>query len=62
MTNKNVVKETSKESLGESLRQVIALLDKHRLLEGLVHKQDMPKHDLVEQLVHKQNVSELQKN
>lgn len=61
MTNKNVVKETSKESLGESLRQVIALLDKHRLLEGLVHKQDMPKHDLVEQLVHKQNVSELQK-
>ena len=60
MTNKNEIKETSKESLGESLKQVIALLDKHKLLESLVHKQDMPKHDLVEQLVHKQNVSELQ--
>ncbi|WP_020166852.1 MULTISPECIES: magnesium transporter [Methylotenera] len=61
MTNKNEIKETSKESLGESLKQVITLLDKHKLLESLVHKQDMPKHDLVEQLVHKQNVSELQK-
>ncbi|MES2580857.1 MAG: magnesium transporter [Pseudomonadota bacterium] len=61
MTNKHEIKETSKESLGESLQQVIALLDKHKLLESLVHKQDMPKHDLVEQLVHKQNVSELQK-
>ena len=61
MTDKQVVKETSKESLGESLQQVIALLDKHKLVEGLVHKQDMPKHDLVERLVHKQNDSELQK-
>jgi magnesium transporter len=60
MTNKHEIKETSKESLGESLQQVIALLEKHKLLESLVHKQDMPKHDLVEQLVHKQNVSELQ--
>ncbi len=60
MTNKNDIKETSKESLGESLKQVITLLDKHKLLESLVHKQDMPKHDLVEKLVHKQNVSELQ--
>jgi magnesium transporter len=49
-----------KESLQESLQQVIHLLNKHRLVEGLVHKQDMPKHDLVELLVHKQNVSELQ--
>ncbi|OYY49176.1 MAG: magnesium transporter [Methylophilaceae bacterium 17-44-8] len=50
-----------KESLSESLQQVISLLEKHKLVEGLVHKQDMPKHDLVESLVHKQNLSELQK-
>lgn len=61
MTNKHEIKETSKESLGESLQQVIVLLEKHKLLESLVHKQDMPRHDLVEQLVHKQNVGELQK-
>lgn len=53
--------QESKESLSESLQQVVALLDKHRLVEDLVHKQDMPKHDLVEHLVHKQNLNELQK-
>jgi len=37
------------------------LLDKHRLVENLVHNQDMPNHDLVESLVHKQNLQELQK-
>ncbi|HQR51225.1 MAG TPA: magnesium transporter [Methylophilaceae bacterium] len=52
--------EQSKESLQEILQQVIHLLNKHRLVEGLVHKQDMPRHDLVESLVHKQNLSELQ--
>lgn len=54
-------KQESKESLSESLQQVIALLEKHRLIEDLVHKQDMPKHELVESLVHKQNLHELQK-
>jgi magnesium transporter len=53
--------EQSKESLQESLQQVINLLNKHRLVEELVHKQDMPKHSLVELLVHKQNLAELQK-
>lgn len=53
--------QESKESLSESLQQVISLLDKHKLIEGLVHKQEMAKHDLVESIVHKQNVSELQK-
>lgn len=53
--------QETKESLQESLQQVIALLHKHRLVEELVHKQDMPKHDLVESLVHKQNLVELQK-
>jgi magnesium transporter len=53
--------EQSKESLQQSLQQVIHLLNKHRLVEELVHKQDMPKHSLVESLVHKQNLAELQK-
>ncbi len=53
--------QESKESLQESLQQVINLLTKHKLVEELVHKQDMPKHALVESLVHKQNLVELQK-
>ncbi|MEZ0287676.1 MAG: magnesium transporter [Methylophilus sp.] len=50
----------SKESLSETLQQVINLLGKHKLVEHVVHKQDMPKHDLVESLVHKQNLNILQ--
>jgi len=53
--------QESKESLQENLQQVISLLNKHRLVEGLVHKQDMPKQHLLETLVHKQNLAELQK-
>lgn len=49
-----------KESLQESLQQVIDLIHRHRLVENLVHKQDMPRHALVESLVHKQNLVELQ--
>ncbi len=61
MSDKPEIRDSQKESLGESLQQVIAILEKHRLVENLVHKQDMPKHDLVELLVHKQNLNELQK-
>ena len=53
--------QDTKKSLSDSLQQIVTLLDKHRLVEGLVHKQDMPKHNLVESLVHKQNLQELQK-
>lgn len=53
--------QDTKESLQESLQQVITLLNKHKLIEGLVHKQDMPKQALVETLVHRQNLAELQK-
>ena len=45
----------------EALDQVKALLQKHRIVESMVHKQDMPRHELVESLVHKQNLAELQK-
>ena len=61
MINKQGIKERLKESLGQSLQLVIGLLEKHELVENLVHKQDMPKHDLVESLVHKQNLNILQK-
>ena len=59
-------KQDTKESLSESLQQVISLLEKHKLVEHLVHRQavtnhDLAKQDLVELLVHKQNLSELQK-
>jgi len=53
--------QESKESLQESLQQVITLLNKHRLVEELVHKQEMPKQELVQTLVHRQNLAELQK-
>ncbi|NOT66411.1 MAG: magnesium transporter [Methylotenera sp.] len=52
--------QESKESLSENLQQVISLLEKHKLIEDLLHKQAMPKHDLVESLVHKQHISALQ--
>ena len=48
------------ESVQEALEQVRELLQKHRIVESMVHKQDMPRHELVESLVHKQNLAELQ--
>ncbi len=44
----------------DTLARVTELLRRHRLVEGLVQRQDMPRHDLVETLVHKQNLAELQ--
>ena len=48
-------------SVQEALDQVKGLLQKHRIVETMVHKQDMPRQELVESLVHKQNLVELQK-
>lgn len=45
----------------ENLDKVTALLQKHKLVENLVHRQNMPRQDLVENLVHKQNLVELQR-
>lgn len=53
--------EKSHDHLQENLQQVINLLDKHRLVVGLVNKQDMPNQSIVESLVHRQNLVELQK-
>lgn len=52
--------EQSKDTLQETLHQVVHLLGKHKLVEDLVHKQEMPRHELVESLLHKQNMVELQ--
>lgn len=49
------------ESVQEHLQQIVEILEKQRLVEGLVHKQEMPRHELVESLVHKQHMAELQK-
>ncbi|MDG3065786.1 magnesium transporter [Thauera mechernichensis] len=37
------------------LREVQDLLARQKVVEGLVHRQDMPRHELVETLVHKQH-------
>ena len=42
------------ESVQNDLEEVIRLLDKGELEEGLVHKQEGPKQDLVDALTHKQ--------
>lgn len=52
--------QDSKDTLSENLQQIIVLLEKHKLVEGLVHKQNMPHHDLIESIVHKQNLVQLQ--
>jgi magnesium transporter len=53
--------QESKESLQESLQQVIALLHKQKLVEDLTNRQEVPGQSPVESLVHKQNLLELQK-
>jgi magnesium transporter len=55
------VRRKRQESVQDALEQVRSLLQKHRIVESMVHNQDMPKHELVETLVHKQNLAELQK-
>ncbi|MBI3526046.1 MAG: magnesium transporter [Betaproteobacteria bacterium] len=47
------------EDVQPRLREVQALLARHKVIESLVHRQQMPKHDLVEGLVHKQHLAEL---
>ena len=43
----------------ENLDNVRELIAKHKLVEDLVHRQEMPRHDLVEDVVHKQHLSGL---
>jgi magnesium transporter len=49
------------EDVQHQLRVVQELLARHRVVEGLVHRQEMPRHELVENLVHKQHIAELRR-
>jgi magnesium transporter len=45
--------------LDQALADVTRLLEKHRVLSTLTHRQEGPKRDLLDQLQHRQNLSEL---
>ena len=60
--NQTNSKQKRVDSVQEAASEIRAILQKHGLVETLVHRQDMPRHDLVEELVHKQNVAELKNN
>ena len=63
MTNNNHEHHYT-ENVQEHLKQVEFLLNKHALLETVVHRQEMPRpdrHALVDTLVHKQHLAELQR-
>jgi len=49
----------SPQHLQELLSQVTALLDRHRVLEAMAHKQEGPNRELVEALQHRQNTADL---
>ncbi|HEX9180640.1 MAG TPA: magnesium transporter, partial [Burkholderiales bacterium] len=49
------------EDLQRELQRVVHLLEKQKVVEELVHRQEMPRHELVESLVHKQHLAELQR-
>ncbi|UXY15964.1 magnesium transporter [Chitiniphilus purpureus] len=55
----NTATRKTQEHFGQTLQQVQRLLQRHKLVEGMVHRQDMPRHELVEKLVHRQHLAEL---
>jgi magnesium transporter len=56
-----VEESSAQESVQGHLQEIVALLDKQRLVEDLVHKQEMPRHALVESIVQKRHAAELQR-
>ncbi|MFZ2855856.1 MAG: CorA family divalent cation transporter [Rhodocyclaceae bacterium] len=53
------IKLTDAEILLGRLAEVRSLLARQKLIEDLVHRQEMPRQELVEELVHKQRLNEL---
>src|SRR5258705_13922889 len=53
--------DQDRQSVQDSLKQVVKLLRKHQLVKSLVEPQDLPRHGPAESPVEKQNVTELQK-
>ena len=60
-STKKAEKMNDHEDIQDYLADVTRLLARHKLVEDLVHRQDMPRHDLVESLVQKQNRVEFQR-
>lgn len=48
------------EEIQTSQAKVKEMIERHKLVEDLVRRQDMMRHDLVQDMVHKNNLSELQ--
>jgi magnesium transporter len=61
MTDTLDIRPNAEDPLEQHLAEVQLLLSRHRRVEDLVHRQDMPRHELVEEVVHKQHLVELQK-
>jgi magnesium transporter len=51
----------SEEHLQRATGDITRLLEKHRVLTTLAHRQEGPRRDLVERLQHRQNLVELHK-
>ncbi len=61
MTENLDIRPRAETLLEQHLAEVQLLLSRHRRVEDLVHRQEMPRHDLVEEIVHRQHLVELQK-
>jgi len=60
MTDVPLTRPRAENQFEQHLSEVQLLLARHRRIEDIVHRQEMPRHDLVEGLVHKQHLVELQ--
>lgn len=60
MTETEISPRTSKPLQGH-LARVVEMLDRHRLVEDLAHRQHGAHQDVVDSLVHRQNLAELQR-
>jgi magnesium transporter len=49
------------DSVQDQRIKVKAMIERHKLVENLVHRQGMPRHDVVESMVHQNNLSELRR-
>lgn len=54
-------KNRNTEHLEDSVREVMDLINRHRLAENSVHKQDAPQHALAKPLTHEHSLAKLQK-
>lgn len=57
MNDENVLNEV--DEIKDQLAEVQNLLAKHKLVEDMVRRQEMPRHELVEGMVQKQHINEL---